>query len=452
MNVSNKREPVFLLLGDIVLLSATLWLTLFVRYGEAPSTELLSAHFIPFSLLFVVWLLIFFIAGLYDRHTTFFKTKLPDRIIRAQIANVSLAAVFFFLVPYFGITPKTNLFIYLVLSSFFIIMWRLYIFPLIAAYRKEGALLIAHGVEGKELYEEVNANTGYMLSFLEYIDINTLQGEPLSNKIFSALKDKRVTTVVVNANDERVRHILPHLYKPIFSNTQFVEFESVYEEVFERVPLQSTDYECFLKHGSDSSLFKLFKRSVDIAGAFFIGLALLLLLPFIWLSIKLEGGGPVFMTQKRIGRNNAEIVCHKIRTMTVNKQSSAEWTTEEKKDNKVTKTGALLRRLSIDELPQCIAILRGDMSLIGPRSDILGLGLRLEEKIPYYNIRYSVQPGITGWAQVRQQYAKGNISPQSVEESKLRLAYDLYYVKNQSILLDVSIALRTIKTLMSRFI
>jgi len=452
MNVSNKHEPVFLLIGDILFLGAALYATLFVRYSGLPDADLLLSHFVPFSFLFLLWLIVFFVAGLYDRHTTFFKTKLPDRIFRAQLVNVILAALFFFFVPYFGITPKTNLVIYLMISSFLVVLWRQYLFQLFTAYGKEGALLVAHGKEGKELYEEVNANSGYTLMFVDYVDVDALQGEPLSNRIFSSLKDSRVTTMVVDSNDDRVRHILPHLYKPLFSNTRFINFDDVYEEVFERVPLESTDYEDFLRHEYDSSFFLVFKRFFDITGAALVCGILLLLLPFIYIAIKLEDGGSIFITQKRIGKNNSEITCHKIRTMSVNKGSSAEWTTEEKKDNRITKTGALLRRLSIDELPQCISILRGDMSLIGPRSDILGLGLRLGEEIPYYNVRYSILPGISGWAQVRQQYAKGNISPQSVEESRLRLAYDLYYVKNQSMLQDISIALRTLKTLLSRFI
>jgi lipopolysaccharide/colanic/teichoic acid biosynthesis glycosyltransferase len=120
-------------------------------------------------------------------------------------------------------------------------------------------------------------------------------------------------------------------------------------------------------------------------------------------------------------------------------------------NNKVTRVGAFLRKTSLDELPQIINILRGEMSLIGPRNDIAGLGVRLANEIPYYNIRYIIKPGITGWAQTHQMYSPGNISPQSVEETKMRLAYDLFYVKNRSLLLDIAIAFRTFSTLIGRF-
>jgi lipopolysaccharide/colanic/teichoic acid biosynthesis glycosyltransferase len=138
--------------------------------------------------------------------------------------------------------------------------------------------------------------------------------------------------------------------------------------------------------------------------------------------------------------------------MTENRSYSATWTNEDAKEgNRVTKVGAVLRKLSIDEFPQVWTILKGDMSLIGPRNDIKGLGDRLAAEIPYYNIRNFVKPGVTGWAQTHQHYMGDNISPQSLEESKERLSYDLYYVKNRSFLLDMEVALRTIKTLLSRF-
>lgn len=159
-----------------------------------------------------------------------------------------------------------------------------------------------------------------------------------------------------------------------------------------------------------------------------------------------------FITQERIGRYNKLVTVYKIRTMTENRSASATWTGEDAKEgNRITRVGALLRKLSVDELPQVWTILKGDMSLIGPRNDIRGLGERLASEIPYYNIRNFVKPGVTGWAQTHQHYMEGNISPQSLEESKVRLAYDVYYVKNRSMFLDVEIALRTFKTLLSRF-
>jgi lipopolysaccharide/colanic/teichoic acid biosynthesis glycosyltransferase len=134
--------------------------------------------------------------------------------------------------------------------------------------------------------------------------------------------------------------------------------------------------------------------------------------------------------------------------MTKNLATSGEWVNEG--ENRITKVGRFLRTTSLDEFPQFINILRGEVSLIGPRNDILGLGQRLSESLPFYKERYIVTPGITGWAQINQQYEPGNASPQSIEETKVRLAYDFYYLKHRSLGLDIMIALKTIKKMFFR--
>jgi lipopolysaccharide/colanic/teichoic acid biosynthesis glycosyltransferase len=200
-------------------------------------------------------------------------------------------------------------------------------------------------------------------------------------------------------------------------------------------------------------LYVFGKRTIDIVGSLVLGVVFAVLFPLLYAAIKLEGKqAGVFMTQKRIGQFNKPVYVLKLQTMTSNDAASSTWTAEDaKKGNEITKVGAVVRKLSLDEVPQIWNILKGEMSLIGPRNDIEGLGHRLALEIPYYNIRNFVKPGVSGWAQTHQYYMGDNISPQSLEESRMRLAYDLYYVKHRSMLLDIEIALRTIKTLLSRF-
>ncbi|MEX0918797.1 MAG: sugar transferase, partial [Candidatus Paceibacterota bacterium] len=119
-------------------------------------------------------------------------------------------------------------------------------------------------------------------------------------------------------------------------------------------------------------------------------------------------------------------------------------------DNQITRVGWWLRKTNIDELPQALAIIKGDISLIGPRSDIKDLGRRLAGNIPFYHTRYFIRPGLTGWAQIKQSYNLDNISPQTVAENTVRLTYDLYYLKNRSLFLDLAVTLRTITALLSR--
>jgi lipopolysaccharide/colanic/teichoic acid biosynthesis glycosyltransferase len=234
------------------------------------------------------------------------------------------------------------------------------------------------------------------------------------------------------------------------SHTRFLDIHQVYEGVFGRVALSLLRHNWFLENISNNPrlVYDALKRIMDFILAIPVLIVTAILLPFVALGVKLGDGGPVFIRQDRIGRGGRNIHVYKIRTMSRNDAASDKWGKES--GNVVTRFGAFLRKTSIDELPQVWNILKGEISFIGPRSDISGLGSRLSHEIPYYNTRYLIKPGISGWAQVNQRYSPGNISPQSIEETKIRLAFDLYYVKNRSFILDLKIALRTLKTLIVR--
>ena len=179
-----------------------------------------------------------------------------------------------------------------------------------------------------------------------------------------------------------------------------------------------------------------------------MGFITLIIAPIIFIANRIEGFGSLFIKQERLGQHGGRITVYKFRSMQKNITASGEWTNEG--ENRVTKVGAFLRRTSLDEFPQFINVIRGEISLVGPRSDILGLGKRLAEALPYYEARYSVVPGITGWAQINQQYEQGHVSPQSIEETKVRLSYDFYYLKHRSLGLDMVIAIKTLKRMFFR--
>lgn len=445
------RELALLFLGDLFFLYLSLWMTLLIRYIEVPSQPLLHVHFTPFSILFAVWLLMFFIVGLYDQHTTLMHTKLPDRIVRVQVGNVIIAALFFFFVPVFGIAPKTNLVLYLIVSSTLIIFWRIVLVPKFLRRKRVPALLIAGGVEYKDLQDEINNNARYPFYFSDSLRIDHANGGSLSDQIFAKLKNPNLEYVVVDIHHRKLEQILPHLYKPIFSNVRFIDARDLYEEIFERVPLSVLNDSQFVETLADtrtSPAYEVVKRLTDVMGALLMGLITLTISPILWLLMRLEGPGPLLITQDRMGQGGKRIHSYKFRSMTFNDKASAEWVGEGK--NTVTKLGAILRRISLDEFPQFINVLKGEISLIGPRNDIEGLAKRLADAIPYYEFRYMVKSGLTGWAQINQQYEPGNISPQSIEETKMRLAYDFYYIKNRSFMLDVMIALKTLKRMLFR--
>lgn len=451
------RELLSLIVGDILFFILALYLTLFLRYLSLPNFELFNLHFWPFLFFSSVWIFVFYIAGLYDKQTIFFKTNLFSRILSVQVVNGIIAFILFFKLP-FGILPQTNLVIYIFVSAFLVTLWRLKLYKKIVPALKYRALILASGKEAEDLVNEVNNNDRYSYYFVRFVDKETAEKTvDLETKLFEMIEKENIEIIVANPNEKYLEKALPKLFDLAFLRFRltFLDFYRVYEETFDRVPLSSLNYEWFLANVSQAKkpVYNFFKRSLDVVGATILGLVLLLLLPFIFVAMKLEGRGEIFITQERIGQYNELVSIFKIRTMTENRGSSATWTTEDKKEgNVITKVGAILRKLSIDELPQVFNVLRGDISLIGPRNDIKGLGERMAREIPYYEIRNLVKPGISGWAQTHQSYLGGNISPQSLDETKIRLAYDLFYVKNRSLLLDIDIVMRTVKTLFSRFI
>jgi len=450
------RELLILILGDILFFFIALWVTLLVRYFSIPDYDLFVAHLGPFAIISAVWLASFYIAGLYDKHTVFLKSLMFARILNTQVVNMLIAALLFFVIP-FGIAPKTNLVIYLLVSVALFTWWRLSLFQKVSPKTTHRAILIADGPEAIELVDEINNNDRYNYLFYRLIDEETARSTPdFEQKLFRMIEKDDIDIIVANPNGEYITAVLPKLFDLAFVQFEltFLDFYKVYEDTFDKVPLSALRYEWFIAHVSQSkSLFyDVSKRTLDIIGSLVLGFVLCLMLPFIYLAMRFEGEGPLFISQERIGQFNQPVTVWKIRTMTENRSASATWTNEDAQEgNRVTKVGGVLRKLSIDEVPQVWTILKGEMSLIGPRNDIKGLGERLAADIPYYNIRNTVKPGVTGWAQTHQHYMGDNISPQSLTESKERLSYDLYYVKNRSFLLDMEIALRTIKTVLSRF-
>jgi lipopolysaccharide/colanic/teichoic acid biosynthesis glycosyltransferase len=175
---------------------------------------------------------------------------------------------------------------------------------------------------------------------------------------------------------------------------------------------------------------------MDIVIGGILGILSLIFYPFVMLAIYLEDRGPAFFFQDRIGKGNVVIRIAKFRTMTLGA------------DKKITKVGKFLRMSRIDELPQLWNIINGSLSLVGPRPELPDLVVHYEKEIPYYNVRHLIKPGLSGWAQIKDYNAPRMVA--DVEKTKSKLSYDLYYLKNRSFILDVKIALKTLKTLISR--
>jgi lipopolysaccharide/colanic/teichoic acid biosynthesis glycosyltransferase len=189
--------------------------------------------------------------------------------------------------------------------------------------------------------------------------------------------------------------------------------------------------------------FDFWKRGMDVVVSFVLGILTLIIMPFVALAIKLEDGGVIFSKQQRIGKNNQLINIVKFRTMTV-ANDGGNWGEVE---NKVTKVGRFLRKSRLDEFPQVWNVLKGDISLIGPRPEFSDAVKTYADQIPYYNIRHIIKPGLSGWAQI---YGDHPHHDTDITKTKNKLSYDLYYIKNRSSMVDLKIALRTLQVLISQ--
>ncbi|MEK7140006.1 MAG: exopolysaccharide biosynthesis polyprenyl glycosylphosphotransferase [Patescibacteria group bacterium] len=440
MNIRSKYEPIILFLGDAILFYGALWLTLFVRYAETPSMDVFSAHFAPFSILFAIWTLVFYAAGLYEKYTLVLQSRLPSLIFYAHLSASAIAIAFFYLAPFFGITPKTNLFLFIVLSFFLILAWRVRGAAAFGARRRQNAILIGSGEEMRELYREVNSDPSYNLYFITSFDLAKLDGVDFEEDIVTHAYGEDVRAIVVDMNDERTLPILPHLYNLIFSGIRFVDMHDVYEEVFDRVPLSLLGYGWFMKNISFSAhiAYDALKRATDIVFSFVGAVGSLAIYPFVYAAIKADDGGPLFFIARRVGRNNKEIRLIKFRSMSVESTGGG---IEEKPH--VTRAGNFLRRTRIDEIPQLWNVLKGDISLVGPRPETPELVKVYEKEVPYYDVRHLIKPGLSGWAQIYHDAHPHHGA--DVTETAKKLSYDLYYIKNRSFLLDIKIVLKTVK-------
>jgi lipopolysaccharide/colanic/teichoic acid biosynthesis glycosyltransferase len=436
-----------LLFGDIVVFAASLYATLTLRYLQFPSTQLFTLHAIPFSFLFVAWAVVFFLAGLYGRHTRLFRSRLTETILYTQIINMMIAALFFFFIPAFGLAPKTILLLYLIVSFVFIFLWRVVLYPHLRSRRRLKGVLIASGSDAHALAEEVQSDTRYPFAFEHVIDTARAPTHEVIQQACRVAVEDEVTFLVVDFSDKAVAAALPIIYDAAFHKGQFslIDAAELFQEVFDREPLSLITYEWILGSVSASRAYDVLKRGID----FVLGLIGLLvsfaLYPFVMLAIKLDDGGDIFITQRRVGRFQKPILVMKFRTMSGNDQG--DYGEGGRTKLRVTRVGKWLRMMRIDELPQLMNVVRGDLSLVGPRPELPALASQYNARIPYYNARYLVAPGLTGWAQVRHDSHPHHGT--DIAETKMKLSYDLYYLKHRSLILDLFIMLQTVRIMLT---
>ncbi len=420
-------RKVSLFMSDVLALYASLFVTTCIGFWGEFDIGVYVLHAAPFTLIYILWLIILYIVDLYDLSIPVASALFFRRWVGALTLLFLTGIAFFYVFPFYGIAPKTNLLIHIILFGALSYAarrifvrhtdWRIGLFGL-------------NEREQEEIKKEIDTyqHQGYVCVSLEDDHLATLVAR------------EQIRVVILPRWLFSDKPTLLQMYQSLGRGVIFLDLPAAFEMFARRIPVDSIDERWFLQHLQlpSQAVLKTLKRFFDVVGA----TLLLMLSSPLWvlfgLLIKLQDGGPIFYTQKRVGFHGKEFSIIKFRTMRPDAEShGVQWAT--KKDTRATPIGAFLRRTHLDELPQMLNVLRGDLSLVGPRPERPEFVAQLEQEVPHYRSRGLVKPGFTGWAQIKFRYAR------SVSDSKTKFEYDLYYIKNRSLIMDVLILLKTIQ-------
>ncbi len=432
-------RKVILLCIDIGLLFGSLLAMLAIRYDDTFPYQY-HVHLFPFSIIFLIWLVVFYIGNLYDprilRNSIFFYSRLFEAVAAATVISTS----FFYLIPFFGIAPKTNLALFIVIFSALSFLIRSAFNSVVETKFKKLTLLVGNNEQTKELgmFIQENPQLGYTLK--EVIDPSNV------GLLSDAVKAEGLDTIVISPEAYHLSSITDIFYRALGRKINFYSLATFYERLTGRVPLDAIDQIWFLENLSEGSkrVYEVLKRGGDIVFGLIFGGISLVLYPFIIIFMQFDSPGPIFYRQTRIGRLGKPFQLVKFRNMIPNAEAAtgAVWAGDN--DTRVTRVGRFLRKTRLDEIPQFWTIVKGDMSLVGPRAERPEFHDLLKKEIPFYEERYLIKPGLSGWAQINYHYGA------SVADAAEKLKYDLYYIKNRSLILDLGIVLKTIRTAISQ--
>jgi sugar transferase (PEP-CTERM system associated) len=451
-------RSVVLVAGDTVVLFGCVLAATYFRVGDYTWT-LLGDGTAPFKALLIVAIcqLCLHYADMYDMRGATALSDLVLRLLQPLGAASLMLAVLYFWAPDLVIGRGVALVAGALILSV-VVLWRL-TFAWLAhqAMPRERLLLVGTGSASVALARELHDRRQELgVEIVGFVSADPAQvGAPVLNPgvvgtiddIPSLIHEYKADRVVVSLADGRGRLPMDKLLETrLRSGVSFDHLASVYEEYTGKIAVENLrpSWLIFSEGFSKTRFLLSAKRAFDLVVA---AVGLLLALPIIGIIsalTKLTSPGPIFYHQERVGLNGRAFIVHKFRTMRLDAEAATGpvWSTDN--DPRITRLGHFMRRTRLDEIPQLWNILKGQMSLVGPRPERPSFVSQLTEQIPFYGQRHVVKPGLTGWAQVRYTYGA------SVEDAIQKLQYDLYYIKNMSIALDIVIVLETVKTVVLR--
>lgn len=407
------------------------------------------------SIVLAIYLMIF--ASIFELYNLQKASKF-EVVVQNIILASSVTVLFYLLTPF--LTPelpenRLQIVYFYIAINVSLFAWRYAYITLIATPRfYKRVLLIADASKIDNILGSLHkSDPNYKV--VGYINTETLPYRPIEH---SDLVEYKMSNVSQTVTEEHISEIVVagsesegitvYLYNQLLELLEggipIREYTQVYEEITHRVPVQHVEKDFYryfpFSRSNQNKLYLFFHRILDLLFSL-IGLAFgLLISPVILIGNLIGNRGPVFYTQIRVGRNGKHFRIYKLRSMVVNaEQHGAQFA--QAGDSRVTKFGRFLRRSRFDEIPQFINVILGDMSVIGPRPERPVFVKELSEKIPFYEVRHIIKPGVTGWAQVNAKYGT------TQEDALEKLQYDLYYIKKRSLFLDISIVIKTLSTI-----
>lgn len=344
------------------------------------------------------------------------------RIILAIAVCLVVGFLLFYLVA-FPVSPKTNLIILSIVFGVGFSLWRQIFFNIFASNFKKRIGVVGATPELEAFISEIQKNP-----HIGYTYIKTF-----SNFAEAIAQQETIDALVYG--HELTGPEIELASRAVF---EIINGREAFEQILHKIPVSTITDRVALEilEKKDSSIYASIRRIYECVFAVFV---LVITLPFTLIAVSavlIEDGFPLFYKQKRVGQKNVPFNIIKIRSMKKNaEEAGAQWA--EKNDDRVTRTGRIIRTLHIDEIPQMFNILAGQIALVGPRAERPEFVSVLEKEIPYYFLRQTIKPGFTGWAQIKFRYAR------SVVDSQSKFEYDLYYLKNRNLTLDIGILIKT---------
>ncbi len=457
MQISERK--LVIAAGDIlaVFVAVLISLRIWAFVGKINFTlDFVLANGVWFVFLAVLWVLLARANDFYDLRIAASLSKTLNKLLIIEAQLLIFYLIVFFISPRDAL-PRLFILYYGVLSFILISTWRFARPALVGwASQPRRTLIVGAGWPAITIIEAVNEYAdgeyvmrGVIASPEEVGQI--VAGVPVlgaGRDLMNFVLRDQITEIVVTETRALGGDLFQGVMDAYERGVRIVPMTLLYEEITGRVPVEhvSDDWAVvFLPKTIDTGFdpYPIAKRIMDIALSL-IGLALILpLTPLIALAIRLDSSGSIFYGQERVGKNGRIFRIYKFRSMVIDAESETGAVFAQKDDPRITGIGKFLRKTRLDEVPQLWNVLRGDMSLVGPRPERPEHMQRLTEKIAFYRTRLIVRPGLTGWAQVSYKYGSTD------EDALVKLQYDLFYIRHVGLLLDINILLRTVGKVLS---